>query len=127
MRAWVSRDVRTMKALTSPRFRMLIGSKPSVLLDARSWLEAAATRFHCDSYRFGDVYARDLGSVTVFATQLTMRATMDDEDWSGQFWITDLWRKSKIRRNWRLIERVISRPDEKREAPAAMRSLQLWK
>ena len=33
MRAWVSGDVRTLKALTSREFRLVIASKPPVILD----------------------------------------------------------------------------------------------
>ena len=127
MRAWVGRDARDLKALTSRNFMMLIGSKPCVILDARSWLEAATTRYLCTSYRFGDVYARDLGSVALFAAQLDIQATMDGHDWSGRIWVTDLWRKSTVRRNWRMIERVVSRPEDSPQVPAAIRSLQLWR
>src|SRR5215207_7375147 len=101
MRAWVAGDLRTLKALTSGKFRMVIGSKPCVILDSKSWLEAAATRYRCRSYRFGDIYARQLGSVAVFATQLDLQATIDGSDWSGQLWVTDIWRKSRLRRGWR--------------------------
>lgn len=127
MRAWVGRDLRELKALTSRRFTMLVGAKPSVLLDARSWLEAAGTRYLCTSYRFGEVYVRDLGAIAVFATQLELQATMDGHDWSGRMWVTDLWRKSRVRRKWRMVERIVSRPDDDPQVPAAIRSLQLWK
>ena len=127
MRAWVNHDTRTLKALTSRKFRMVIGSKPSVILDASSWLSAAGTRFTCSAYRFGDVYARSLGPVAVFATQLTMEANAEGNDWSGQVWITDIWRKGAVRRQWRLIERVISRPEDSPKIPAAIRTLQLWR
>ncbi len=59
MRAWMSGDARALKALTSGNFRMVMGSKPSVILDAKSWVEAATTRYRCTSYRFGDIYVRD--------------------------------------------------------------------
>ncbi len=127
MRAWVSRDSRTLKALTSRNFRMVIGAKPCVILDAKSWLDSATTRYLCSGYRFGDIYARDLGSVAIFATQLNLQATIDDHDWSGKLWITDLWRKSRVRRNWQMIERVVSRPEDNSQIPAAVRSLQLWR
>lgn len=127
MRAWVSGDARTLKALTSRKFRMVIGSKPCVILDASSWLDAAKGRYHCSSYRFGDIYARDLGGVAVFATQLDMQATMDGHDWSGRAWVTDIWQKSRIRRDWRMVERVVSRPEDNADVPAAIRSLQLWR
>ena len=90
-------------------------------------LDAAAKRYRCRSYRFGDLYARKLGSVAVFASHLELQATMDDQDWSGQFWVTDVWRKSGVRRSWTMVERVLSRPDVNPEIPAAIRSLQLWR
>ncbi len=127
MRAWVGGDARELKALTSRNFRMVIGSKPSVILDAKSWVEAATTRYLCTSYRFGDIYVRDVGPVAVFATRLTLEATMDGHDWSGEYWVTDIWRKSKLRRNWRMVERVLSRPEERADVATAIQSLQLWR
>lgn len=127
MRAWVARDRRVLKALTSSNFRLVVSSRPPVILDARSWLEAAATRYLCQAYRFGEIYARDLGPVAVFATRIDLQATMDGEDWSGEVWTTDIWKRTKLRRNWRMLERVISRPEEGPQVPPAVRSLQLWR
>ena len=127
MRAWMKADTRELKALTSRNFRMVIGSKPAMILDFKSWVEAAGKRYRCKSYRFGDVYAREIGGVAVFATQLELSATMDGEDWSGQFWVTDIWRKGRVRRKWRMVERIVSQPDHREEVPAAVRSLQLWR
>ena len=127
MRAWIGRDARELKALTATNFRMVIGSRQSVILDARSWLDAASSRYRCTAYRFGDMYARDLGSVAVFATQLDLDATIDGHDFSGQMWVTDLWRKTRVRRKWKMIERVLSRPQDNNKISAAVRSLQLWR
>lgn len=127
MRAWVNRDAKELKALTSRKLRMVMGSRPCAILDATSLLTAAGSRFLCSSYRFGDIYVRDLGPVAVFASQLTIKASMDDKDWSGEYWVTDIWRKSRIRRQWRLVERVLSRPIADSEMPAGIRSLQLWR
>jgi hypothetical protein len=125
MRAWIAGDARTLKALTSRNFRLVIGAKPPVLLDAKSWLEAASTRYLCNSYRFGHIYARQLGSVAIFATQLKMKASFDGHDWSGQLWITDLWRKGTVRRSWRMTDRLVSRLEDS-DRSQAVRSLQLW-
>ena len=128
MRAWVGRDSRALKALTSRDFRMVVASRPCVILDAASWLEAATSRYLCTSYRFGEsLYARSLGPVAVFATHMDLQATIDGSDWSGQVWVTDLWRRTKLRRNWRMIERVLSRPEESPHVSTAIRSLQLWR
>jgi hypothetical protein len=127
MRAWVNGDLKSLKALTARNFRMVLGARPAAILDAPSWLEAAKERFLCDSYRFGDIYVRDAGAVAVFATQLSLRASMDDEDWSGDYWVTDIWRKSRVRRQWRMVERILSRPDDDRQVAAAIKTLQLWR
>ena len=127
MRAWVSRDIRVLKALTSSNFRLVVSSKPPAMLDARSWLDAAATRYLCQGYRFGEVYVRDLGPAVIFGTRMELQATMDGEDWSGDVWVTDIWRKTRVRRSWRMLERVFSRPEERPEAAAAVRALQLWR
>ena len=127
MRAWVQRDTKALKALTARNFILLTGSKPPVILDSKSFVEAAVTRYLCTSYRFGDLYVREVGGIALFASQLDLKATMDGEDLSGRFWVTDLWRKGRIRRSWRIAQRVVSRIDETPQVPAAIRDLQLWK
>ena len=127
MRAWMARDKRVLKALTSGNFRLVMGSKPPLILDARSWLEAATTRYLCKAYRFGEDYARSVGSVADFATRMELELTLDGKDWSAEVWVTDLWRKTRIRRNWMMVERILSRPEESPEIPPAIRALQLWR
>lgn len=127
MRAWVGRDARTLRSLTSRKFMLLVGSRPPVILDSRSWLDAAATRYSCTSYRFGDIYSHQVGPMALFASQLELKASIDGEDWSGRFWVTDMWRKGGVRRNWRLVQRILSRTEDNPQVPAAVRSLQLWR
>ena len=127
MRAWISRDAKELKSLAARDFNLLMGSKPSALLDRHSWIDAATTRWLCTSYRFGDLYARRVGAVALFATQMEIKATMDDLDWSGRLWVTDLWRRGRVRRGWQLSARVLSRPEDDKQVPAAIRSLQLWR
>ena len=127
MRAWINGDEKELKALTSRNFRLVMGSRPAAILDAPSWLEAAASRFLCTGYRFGDIYVRDVGSAAVFASQMAIKATLDEQDWSGEYWVTDIWTKSRVRRKWRMAERILSRPDDDRQLPEGIRSLQLWR
>ncbi len=127
MRAWVQRDGATMKALASRDFIFVMGSASPAILDRVSWLDTAATRFRCSSYRFGNVYVRRHGSVAVFGAPVTLEATIDDEAFSGEAWVTDLWQRSTVRRKWRLVERVLARSDANPQIPAAIRSMQLWR
>jgi hypothetical protein len=127
MRAWVNRDLKALRAITSKDFMLLTGSKPPAILDRRSWLEAVGKRWDCSSYRFGDIYVRDLGSVAIFAAPLELKATMDGHDWSGPVFVTDLWRRGRVRRGWKMVQRIVSTPDAKANVAAAIKSLQLWK
>jgi hypothetical protein len=126
MRAWADGDRAALKSLTASGFHLLVGSKPATMLDRASWLEAATQRFVCNSYRFGDIYVRNLGPVALFASQIEMNATVAGHEWSGRMWVTDLWRKGRVRRHWRLVERVLSRVEEDRQVPAGIKAMQLW-
>src|SRR5690348_8206209 len=102
MRAWVNRDAKLLKSLTARDFILMFSSKPPAILDRPSWLEAAAERYHCSSYRFADIYVRDWGTVSVFTASLEIKATMDGHDWSERLWVTDVWRRGRVRRGWKL-------------------------
>lgn len=127
MRAWIQRDGRAMKALAARDFIFLLGSDKAAILDRASWLEAAGARLACESYRFGSVYVRRHGTIAVFATDLTIEASIDGHPWSGSTWIVDLWKRTPVRRRWNLLERTVSRPDTDPDLPAAIRSMQLWR
>lgn len=127
MRAWVRRDAKELKAITARDFIHLTATKPPVILDRPSWLEAVQKRYICSSYRFGEIYVRDWGALALFTSSLEIEATMDGADWSGRLWVTDLWRKGRVRRGWKLVQRVVSRGEDDPQLRSAIKSLQLWK
>lgn len=127
MRAWIQQDRKVMKALAARSFIFLLGSEKAAILDRASWLEAAGSRFICESYRFGNVYVRRHGKIGVFASDLTIEASIDGHRWAGTIWIVDLWKRGGLRQRWNLLERTVSRPDPDPDLPAAIRSMQLWR
>ena len=127
MRAWASGHGPTIKALTGRGFELVIGTRPAVMLDRPSWLDAASGRFTCHAFRFGDVYVRDLGGVALFAAQLELKASLDGRDWSGPMWVTDLWKKGRVRRRWRLAQRMLSRVEDDKHVKPAIQAMQLWR
>lgn len=127
MRAWMNGDSRTLKAMTSRDFVLMIGSQPPAMLDYSSWVDAAGKRWTCSAYRFGTVYVRQHGSTALFVAEADIETRLDRLEWSGKVWITDLWRRSKVRRRWRLVERQITRPEDQRQLPGAIKALQLWR
>jgi len=127
MRAWAQRDLPELKSLTARKFNLVVGSKPAVMLDRASWLAAAPGRFACDGYRFGEhLCAR---SRHACGLRLAARAQGKPrrQGLVGRLWLTDLWRKGRVRRRWRLVERVLSRSEDNADVPAALRSMQLWR
>ena len=127
MRAWINGVAKLLKSVTASNFILLAGSTPPTILDRPSWLEAAAKRYLASSYRFGDIYVRDLGGVAVFAAPLELKATMDGRDWSSSVFVTDLWRKGRVRRAWKMVQRIVSKADDRPDVSKTIRSLQLWK
>ena len=127
MRAGINGDAKLLKSVTASNFLLLAGSTPPTILDRPSWLEAAAKRYLASSYRFGDIYVRDLGGVAVFAAPLELKATMDGRDWSSSVFVTDLWRKGRVRRAWKMVQRIVSKADDRPDVSKTIRSLQLWK
>jgi len=127
MRAWVNRDAKGLKAITASNFILLTASTPPMILDRPSWLDAAAKRWDCSSYRFGDIYVRSVGPAALFAASLEIKATMDGRDRSGSVFVTDLWRKGRVRRSWKLVQRIVSWSDESPDLARMIRAFQLWK
>ena len=127
MRAWSRGDDKELKSLVSRSFMMLVGGKRAMLLDRPSWIESMSDRFRLNGYRIGDVYIRKMGGTVVFAARVEMDMVLAGKEWSGDFWMLDLWQKSKVRRRWTLVKRSLSRPDGDKDVPEAIRSLQLWR
>jgi hypothetical protein len=127
MRGWINADKAEMKGLASRHFIFLLASTSPTILDRASWLEAAAQRLRCKSYRFGNVYVRRHGGFAVFAAPATLEATLDGKPLFADAFVTDLWKRSKVRRNWRLLERVLAPADANADVSGAVRSMQLWR
>ena len=126
MRAWIAGDAKELKALTARDFILIVGSKPAMILDRNSWLEAAGKRWTCSRYRFGDIQVRRLGAVALFSTQLELTASLDGAAWPERTWLTDMWRKRRIG-GWKLVHRSLSRVEDSADLPRAVRALQLWR
>jgi hypothetical protein len=52
---------------------------------------------------------------------------MDGHDWSETVWVTDIWRRGRVRRGWKLVQRTVSRRNDNPKLRPAIKALQLWK
>ena len=127
MRAWVNADRPETKALASRDFIFLFASATPTILDRASWLDGALGRLRCDSFRFGNGYVRRHGAYAVFAAPVELKVTLDGRKLFDDAFLTDVWRRSRVRRRWQLVERTLVPTDAIAELPSAVRSLQLWR
>ncbi|QIQ86242.1 MAG: hypothetical protein G9473_05740 [Erythrobacter sp.] len=100
---------------------------PPVLLDRASFLAAASRGLALTGFRLREVTGRSHGGGVWFTAHAEMEIAVGRDTWSGGFLLTDLWRKSGLRRRWKLAERSLA-PVEANEALShAIRALQLWR
>lgn len=127
MRAWMHRDARDVKALVSGDFIFMFGTKPPVLLDRPSFIAGLEDRFVCEGFRFQEVTARKYGKSVWFSGHVELELRVGQHKWAGNFLITDLWRKSAIRRRWMLAERSLAPVENDSRLSDAIRAMQLWR
>ncbi len=126
MRAWVHRDARDLRSLISGDCIFMFGIKPPVLLDRASFVVGAESEFACTSFRFHEVTARKYGKSVWFSGHVEMELKLGRQEWAGNFLVTDLWRRSAIRRRWLLAERSLSPVEKDERLSDAIRAMQLW-
>lgn len=127
MRSWMRRDSSELKSLVDRSCIVQFAGPKRVILDRLSWVEAVKDDFRCHGYQMGDVYVRKHGPVAILTARFELDMEVRGEVWKGQFWVNDVWKKSRIRRSYRLVERSLSRAESEPEVAAKIRSLQLWR
>jgi len=127
MRSWIRGDVRELKKLVDRGCIVQFAAQKRVILDRLSWLEAVESDFLCHGYQMGDVYVRRHGPIAVLNARFELDMELRGKPWKGSFWVSDVWKKSRLKRSYLLIERSISRPEAEPEVASKIRSLQLWR
>jgi hypothetical protein len=128
MRAWGGNDRKVIRKLLSRRFRLVIGAPTPVLLDRKSLADAVGERWRLSAFRFSSApYTREVEGLGLFAAEVELEGQIDGADLSGRWWMSDIWRKSGLTRNWQLLDRQLSRPEPGQAVPSAVRTLQLWR
>lgn len=127
MRAWINCDPAAIKQMMSGECITMFGTKPPALLDRPSFLAAIQDGFVCEGFRFHEITARQYGKCVWFTGHVELELKLGRREWPGNFLITDLWRKTPIRRRWMLTERSLARVEDSAAMSDAIRSLQLWR
>ncbi len=126
MRSWITGNAADVKKLLTRDFTFIAGLARSELLDRPSFVEGVDRGFACSAFRFREVHVKQHGRTAWFAAGCDLELRVASKEWTGQFWLTDLWRKSRLKRTWLLAERSLARVDDDEDIAASIRKLQLW-
>ncbi|KPP90263.1 DUF4440 domain-containing protein [Erythrobacter sp. HL-111] len=126
MRAWMEADRRALKSHLAADCVLMFGTAPPVLLDRASFL-AAGRGFALTGFRLREVTARRHGGNVWFTGHAELELALGRGSWSGGFLLTDLWRRGRIGRRWKLAERSLAPVEADRTFSDAIRALQLWR
>ncbi|GMN01641.1 nuclear transport factor 2 family protein [Erythrobacter sp. MTPC3] len=127
MRAWLHRDLAGIKQSMASECITMFGTRPPALLDRPSFLAAVQGELLCEAFRFQEITARQYGKCVWFTGHVELELKLGRREWAGNFLITDLWRKTPIRRRWMLTERSLARVEDSTAMSDAIRALQLWR
>ncbi len=127
MRAWLAQDRSQMKQLMARDFMAMIGTSPPEMLDRPSFLAASEQGFVLRRFQLREMLVRPYGRSAWCVAGGALEIDFGRQQWSGEFLITDLWRRGTIRRGWKLAERSIARIEPDDRLADAVRRVQMWR
>jgi ketosteroid isomerase-like protein len=118
MDAWVRRDLRRLEELLADDF-VLTSVSSDTLVDRATWLRNALGPARGEGFHYDDLHIQIYKDAAIAHSRFSQRARMGDQDWSGEFLVTDVWVREKG--SWRVASRHSSRPTgQRKEAPIAL-------
>lgn len=127
LRSWLDADRAGVKSSVAGDCVMMFGTAPPVLLDRASFLAAIDRGLVLKAFRLREVTARQYGRSAWFTGHAELELALGQKTWQGGFLLTDLWRKSRLRRRWLLTERALAPVEGNAAFAEAIGKLQLWR
>ena len=103
MQAWKDNDMNFLENILAPDFRLL--TSELWVMPREKWL-ASVPIYKCHSFVYKQQEVRDYGNTAIVQSSYSQNATLNGEDRSGDFLITDVWVKQN--ENWKVIHRHTS-------------------
>jgi len=101
MQAWVENDLQVCASILADDF--VLTSARGVLMPKASWLANAGSVFKCTSFEWLELIVRPFGDVAVVHGRSIQSALVGDQDWSGEFLVTDVWARRDA--SWQVVAR----------------------
>jgi ketosteroid isomerase-like protein len=118
MNAVKNRDLATLETILAPEFHLTIAVAGQPLWEGtrESYLEKCRGWYVIHSFEFHEVRPLVHGDIAVVTSRYSQKATLGGtQDRSGEFLLTDVWRKRDGR--WQVAVRYSSRPEPVEGSP----------
>ncbi len=91
MEAVRDRDVEWLDEHLGPEFTLTTGRPGAPVRGRDEWLAVTHERYVIDEFRFDEIEVLDLGGAAVVRSRYRQRGSMDGEDRTQTFLMTDVW------------------------------------
>jgi ketosteroid isomerase-like protein len=109
MEAWKAGDTARLESLLAPEFELVVSAALAKPLPRSEWLRLAVSGYVCRSFRYKQQNIRVLGDFAVVASLFEQEASVNGQDRSGEFFLTDFWHRHK--NSWQVVARYSSMPE----------------
>ena len=103
MQAWKDNDMSFLENILAPDFRLV--TSELWVMPREKWLTAIPV-YKCLSFEYKHQEIRDYGNAAIVQSYYSQTATLNGQDRSGDFLITDVWIKQNG--NWKVVHRHTS-------------------
>ena len=91
MRAVQERDLAFLERTLGPDFTLTTGRPGAEVRTRTEWLAITAARYVIEEFAFEELDVLELGDVAVARSRYRQRGSMDGEDRTQTFLMTDVW------------------------------------
>ena len=101
-----NRDIRFLERLLAPEFTLTTGRMPNPVRGRDEYLEITESRYEVSEFEFDQIEVLDYGDAAVVRSRNRQRGSMDGEDRSQAFLMTDVF--VLIEGRWLAVTRHVS-------------------
>ena len=103
MNAWKAKDMVVLEKMLAPEYRLLaLINGELVSINREKWLKTVPM-YIPKGFRYYDFDIRLYGNTAIVQSMFDQEATLQGQDRSGTFQITDIWVKNK--NDWQVVHR----------------------
>lgn len=101
MDAWIEKDVKKFNDILADDF--LLSSARGIFMTKQEWIKGAIGPFTCENFQWKEIKVRSYENVAVVNSITFQKANVGEQDWSGDFIVTDVW----VNKNgkWQVVAR----------------------